>query len=184
MLESIALLDDRISLIRHSENVGLGGAICTGIMNCSTSKVVWMPIDLSYAPEDVINDLVLKEIGAVVLFERTNNQGVHRSAATFLLGLTTKLLFKTAVHKQSGIFIVKRDQYFKYMPITRRSLSNVEFIIRLMKSETLIEYKSIFCHKRVDGKSKIFTVSGVFQSIFQLFGLVFLDPSLLKRSKR
>lgn len=33
-LESIALLDDRITLIRHNENMGLGGAIRTGIMNC------------------------------------------------------------------------------------------------------------------------------------------------------
>jgi glycosyltransferase involved in cell wall biosynthesis len=184
MLESIALLDDRISLIRHSENVGLGGAIHTGIMNCSTSKVLWMPVDLSYAPADVITDLIMNRADAVVLFERTNNQGMHRSALTFLFRLTTQLLFKTAIHKQSGIFLVEREQYFKYMPITRRSLANAEFIIRLVKSETLIEYRSISCHKRSDGRSKIFSVSGILQSFFQLLGLVLLDPSLLKRSKR
>jgi glycosyltransferase involved in cell wall biosynthesis len=53
ILQDISAKDNRVRIIRHAHNLGIGHAIYTGITNASAENVLWMCSDLQFVPEDI-----------------------------------------------------------------------------------------------------------------------------------
>ena len=76
---------------------------------------------------------------------------------------------------------MQRSLFLANLPITKRAIANLEFIIRLHRSTSSIENVTITCRPRISGKSKTFSARSVLRSLRELIGLIIVDSQLLKR---
>jgi hypothetical protein len=183
-LEFVLNQDKRVVRIRHIENKGVGEAVRSGVIHSSTTHSCWMPIDLSYTFKDVLTRFPVGVEDPIILFKRNNSFGWDRKLLSFVFNAVSRFVFGCTIQGQSGMFIIRKEIFLNYMPITRRSISGSELIIRLIKSRLDIRIENIPCYPRLIGSSKVFSFKGVIQSAFQLFALLLLDPSLVRRSSK
>lgn len=180
-LESVVKTAGNFRIVRHQLNQGLGAAIRTGVITAQADEVCWIPIDQSFEIVDVISEIARKNRSEVVLFKRVLRDEVARDLVSFLAHFAFRLVFGCDVRHQSGLFLMRRSVFLANVPITKRAIANLEFIIRLDRATSSIEYVTIMCHPRISGKSKTFSLRSVLRSLRELIGLIIVDPRLLKR---
>lgn len=180
-LESVVKTAGNFRIVRHQTNQGLGAAIKTGVITASADEVCWIPIDQSFEIVDLVSQIVRTNRSEVVLFKRSFRNELARDAVSFLVYVLTQLVFGCDVRHQSGIFIMQRSLFLANLPITKRAIANLEFIIRLQRATSSIEHVTIECYPRISGTSKTFSLRSVLRSLRELIGLIIVDPHLLKR---
>lgn len=180
-LESVVKTAGNFRIVRHQLNQGLGAAIRTGVITAQADEVCWIPIDQSFEIVDVISEIARKNRSEVVLFKRVLRDEVARDLVSFLAHFAFRLVFGCDVRHQSGLFLMRRSVFLANVPITKRAIANLEFIIRLDRATSSIENVTIMCHPRISGKSKTFSLRSVLRSLRELIGLIIVDPRLLKR---
>jgi glycosyltransferase involved in cell wall biosynthesis len=180
-LESIANAAGNFRIVRHQVNQGLGAAIRTGVISAAADEVCWIPIDQSFEIADVISEIVRTNRSEVVLFKRALRNETARDVVSFLAHFAFRLVFGCDVRHQSGIFLMRRSLFLENVPMTKRAIANLEFIVRLHRATSSIEHVTIMCHPRISGKSKTFSSRSVLRSLRELIGLIIVDPRLLKR---
>jgi len=67
------------------------------------------------------------------------------------------------------------------IPLTKRAIANLEFLIRIQRVTQAIENVDIAVHPRISGTSKSFSLRSILRSLRELIGLIIVDPHLLKR---
>ena len=180
-LESIASTAGNFRIVRHLVNQGLGAAISTGVITASTDEVCWIPIDQSFEIADLMSEIVRTNRSEVVLFRRVFRDETARDVVSFLAHFAFRLIFGCDVRHQSGLFLLRRSLFLANVPITKRAIANLEFIIRIHKATSSIEHVAVKCRPRIAGKSKTFSARSVLRSLRELIGLIIVDPRLLKR---
>lgn len=180
-LESVVKTAGNFRIVRHQANQGLGAAIKTGVITASADEVCWIPIDQSFEIVDLVSQIVRTNRSEVVLFKRVFREEVARDVVSFLAHFAFRLVFGCDVRHQSGLFLMRRSLFLANVPITKRAIANLEFIIRLQRATSSIEHVTITCHPRISGESKTFSLRSVLRSLRELIGLIIVDPRLLKR---
>lgn len=183
-LESIASSAPNFNIVRHRVNQGLGAAIRTGVITASADEVCWIPIDQSFEIADVTRELDRTNRPEVVFFKRSNRDEFVRDLVSSLVYALSQVMFGCDVRHQSGIFIMGRSLFLANIPITRRAIANLEFIVRVTRATSSIEHVTIPCHPRISGRSKTFSLRSLLRSLRELAGLVIVEPGLLKRPSR
>ena len=180
-LESIASTAGNFRIVRHQVNQGLGAAITTGVIIASADEVCWIPIDQSFEIVDLVGEITRTNRSEVVLFKRALRDEPARDVVSFLAHFAFRLVFGCDVRHQSGLFLLRRSLFLANVPVTKRAIANLEFIIRLHRATSSIKHVTIACYPRISGKSKTFSSLSVLRSLRELIGLIIIDPRLLKR---
>jgi len=170
-------------IVRHHVNQGLGAAITTGVITASAEEVCWVPIDQEIDLKDIVREIARTNRSEVVLFKRLHRNQIGRDILSFAVFSLSRLLFGCNVRNQSGLFIMRRSLFLANIPITKRAIANLEFVIRIHRATQAIENVDIAVHPRISGTSKTFSVRSILRSLIELIGLILVDPHLLKRRR-
>jgi len=178
---SLAEIDSRVRAIRHKENLGLGAALRTGVLNSLSPTVSWVPADGQIDLCDfaqILEGYQRSEIWLLLRYGRVEHgrNTVSQIAHSFLW-----ILFGVNLRNQCGVFILPRNVFIASLPLTSRAISCLELSIRLQKQFSAVNFAAVHCLPRISGQSKTFSVRSIFRSIRELIGLVLIEPRLLRR---
>ncbi len=106
IVKKMAEGDERIRLISHEKNMGLGSACLTGFLSARGKWVTWVPGDGQLYPEDMINmcnsaDGVEFAIGMVPITERLVSDNLWR----FVLSKSWRLIIKGLLRFDANDFV-------------------------------------------------------------------------------
>lgn len=180
-LQALRILPVSIITLQHSSNRGLGSAIRTGTFTASSEWVTWVPVDLEINLVDFAAVLRCADPKEITLLRRGSRRQIVRNLVSWIAHVATRTVFGCDVRDQTGLFIMPRETLLENLPITQRAISNLELIVRLMKSGVAIGHVEIPILPRASGASRTFNIGSLLRSIREFLGLVLLEPGLLRR---
>jgi glycosyltransferase involved in cell wall biosynthesis len=182
----VVLRDLGCDMISLDHNRGYGGAIKTGILNCSSEYVAIIDADGTYDPEDIPRLYPhLKECDMVV-GQRPKEKGLRRLAKGFLQSTASYAVDYPIPDINSGLRIFRRDLALRLLPILPNGFSLTSTItVGSLSAMYRVRYVPIPYSDRT-GKSKIKPVSALFNFTLLILRTMvafnplkfFLPPSL------
>lgn len=170
-----------ITYIRHSNNIGYGGALKSGIKKAKGDVIVIIDGDGTY-PSEMIPDLIerLEECDMIVGARAKNDRNiplVRRPAKWFLFKLANYLSETDIPDLNSGLRAFGKDTVLKFFGILPAGFSFTTTItLAMLCSGYDVRYIPVEYHKR-EGKSKIKPIRDTLNFI-QLIGrtIMYFNP--------
>lgn len=169
-----------VTIIRHRSNQGLGGAIRTGVIHSRNDTVAWAPVDLEISLQDYRKLFAAFEPSETVFIRRLTTRKLRRDFVSKSAILIFFALFGYHLDGHTGSFLMPRHVFLNCQPITLRAISNLELIVRVLRSGTPITTVDVNIMRRSAGASRSFSFRSILRSLRELLGLILLDPSLLR----
>jgi glycosyltransferase involved in cell wall biosynthesis len=167
---------DQIKCIRHSKNIGYGGALKTGIKNSKGDIIVITDGDGTY-PNNIIPKLISEmDQYDMVVGERSKNDPnipTIRKPAKWILGKLANYLSETEIPDlNSGLRAFSRKEALRFMKILPSGFSFTTTITLAMHcNELKVKYVPIEYNKR-KGHSKIHPIKDTINFVQLIFRTV------------
>jgi glycosyltransferase involved in cell wall biosynthesis len=183
--ELLASMEDRpgIRVIYHSQNLGKGAAVRTGIFAATGDVVLIQDADLEYDPSDY--PALLKPIltdKADVVFGSRFLGGPRRVAmfwhmlANQLLTLSTNILYDTILSDmETGYKVFRREMVTKIKLRANRFDFEPEFTAKILKQKLRIFEVPISFNPRNYAEGKKIKMKDAFEAIWALLKYRFVD---------
>ncbi len=148
---------NQINYISHSENKGYGAAIKTGVKSTDSKYICITDCDGTYPAKEIPRLMEYAEEYPMVVGARDVkiNPWLHKTAKRFVRFIVCKLFKREVTDINSGLRIIRREEFIKLMPglCDRFSLTfSITYAFLLLKLP--IKYIPIQYNKRV-GESKV-----------------------------
>jgi dolichol-phosphate mannosyltransferase len=151
--------DDRIRIIDHSVNMGLGAAISTGFKNCQGDVVITMDSDLTHNPDDLKNLLSGIEGYDVCIGSRyapggrMENVPGWRVALSVLANKIFQFIFFTKARDITSGFKAYRASCVKDIEIKSKGFSvQLEIMVHLIRAKAKMNEVPIILKTRGTGR--------------------------------
>lgn len=156
-------LGDRIRLVRHEKNKGIGAAVRTGIAAARGDLVVTMDTDLTYAPSDVkvlldrFNQGNVDVVsGSLKLAGYDAHVPLWRLAISSLTGMIYGIVLGKRMTVVTGIFRLYRRSDLLDLPITATGFEiNTEILFHLLRRHKRVVEVPTKLTQRIHGESKL-----------------------------
>ena len=159
ILLNIKKKDDRIRIITHPINRGIGAANKTGFNAAYGEWIGWIPADGQINPDEVLN-LYLKNQSADMIVTLTDPDERLRVDKLFRVFISKGLRFfmHTIIGLEDnmiGVFLFKRKVLSNDMPEMTTGLFNIVFPNIIQKKNYHIVYVKSSLRRRINGCSKV-----------------------------
>lgn len=161
--------DDSVQVIRHTENLGVSGAILTGLKHATTDIVASMDCDCSYDPHELEHMLpLMADDVAMVTASPYHRDGTVKNVPAWRLGLSRGLswiyqrLLKQPLATWTSCFRVYRRDAILDLPLNETGfLGTAEMVAQLvLRERTVVEHPATL-EVRLFGLSKMKTVRAI-----------------------
>lgn len=160
ILNDLAALHPELTVLRHDERQGLGGALRTGLAAVSTGAVLYtdadLPIDLRKVGPAL--QLAADDIGGIVSCYRLNPEiaGFRRRVYSQAYGSLIRRLFRLPVRDVNFAAKVIRSEVLEHLQLSSTgSLVDVELLVRAHKAGFAIRQVGLHYQPREFGESKL-----------------------------
>lgn len=156
-------LGDRVRVVRHDQNQGLGAAIRTGIANAKGELVVTMDTDLTFAP-GLVRDLLTRyrQGGVDVVCGSPKLAGYGSDIPSYRLfisgvaGVLYRVVFGAPVTAVTPIFRLYRREDLLNLPLQSTGFDiNAEILFFLLRNGKVVADIPTPLTQRVHGESKL-----------------------------
>ncbi len=173
ILHELAALSPPLTVLRHEERQGLGGALRTGLAAVSSSMVLYTDADLPIDLSEVVPALVLAadEIGGIVSCYRLNPEaaGFRRRVYSRAYGAIIQRLFQLNVRDVNFAAKVIRTEVLADLKLsTTGSLVDVELLVRARNAGHPIRQVGLRYQPRQFGESKLSSPGVIMQLLAEL----------------
>lgn len=181
---SKCLQNEKIKLITHLKNRGIGEALLSGYREAQFENICAIPADGQF---DVDELLPYKNIPAqtIISFYRTEKTRytLFRKFLSHLNKFLNRYLLGIKLKDVNWIKVYKKDFFDTITPVLTSSLVESEICAKMMKNKfSTIEVPSKY-HPRIGGKSKGASIKIIFQAAIESIKLYFII-AFFKPSKR
>lgn len=174
----IAEREDGISIIKHKENRGSGGARKTGTLAASGEIVVWTDVDMTYPNSEIprLIDTLEGEAHDQVIGSRVKEKGKYK----ILRGTVKHIIRKLACYLSetdipdlnSGMRAFKKEIALKYMRFLPKGFSCVSTMtLAFICNDYSVGFMPIAYRKRI-GRSKFHPIKDTQKYITQVIRMV------------
>ena len=159
-----SLKSDKIRLLKHKKNLGLGAAVRTGIENSKGRYVLTMDADFSFSPAQIPSlFLGIRDSGADCVIGshfmeagELEDVGFLRRFLSQSINKIYQIIIPTQVSAISSIFRIYDGEALKSLPLQTSGFEiNVEILLHLIKRKYRILEVPARLGTRKMGKSKI-----------------------------
>ncbi len=169
--DKLAASDDRVKVVHHGVNRGMGAAIASGYGAASYEFVTQLPGDAQVVPDTLERFLPLLADHDLVLSEyERRGDGKLRAFVTWGYQTTALMLLGNRC-AFTGTMMFRRS-LLQGMPIRSRTfMANVEVPLRILQSGVVPGMVTIECQARQSGHSKVLSASRVVRVVSEMMAL-------------
>lgn len=173
VVEDIAEKNQKIKLIKRTDERGLAGAIWTGIRNAKGKYIVWMDCDMGMPPElipELVRPLGRSDIavGSRYVAGGKDLRGPLRKICSYFINLFAMFVLGTNIRDLTSGFIAARREIFNKI---RLKGNYGEYCIHFLYEAKRLGYKAVEVpykfRERIRGESKS-------ESNFIKFGIAYI----------
>jgi len=145
---------ESIRYIRHTQNQGIGAALCTGYQNATKEYVCAVPGDGQFDITELLAIKPFKFERFYSFYRLSTDYGAYRKTLTFANKWFNKYILGMDLRDVNWIKVYRKDQLDFAEPELTSSIVESEICCKLIKSGTVpIELPSVY-HQRMSGEAK------------------------------
>lgn len=180
ILAKLAKNDNRIRIITHSTNQGIGMANRTGFAAARGEWVGWVPADGQINPVEILNLYLQNKSADVIAASAKFNDRLRTDnfLRTFISGGLYFLirLFTGWDSKKTGIFLFKKKIYRNNLSGLNTGLFNIFFPVLSQKEGLRVIHAIISLRPRICGYSKVANPNTILKTFYELLKFRFKSP--------
>lgn len=164
----------RLKIITHESNKGYGGAIISGIRNCTKDLIFYTDGDGQYNVQEIKKLILVLEPNVDVVngYKIKRHDPQYRILLGGIYNFLTRLLFGIKIKDVNCDFRLMRKTATDKIELSSNSgLICIELIKKLQDSQAIIREVGVHHYRRVSGKSKFFKFSNIFELLTGIVGL-------------
>ena len=183
LLKKIGQQDSRIRFYQHSQNLGVGSSIITGIKHSQGEFIIFIPADLAMDVDDLKNYLEASKHADIVVGLRSDRRdySLFRKIVSFTNIALIKVLFKMPQKQFNHICLYRREIFNKITVESHSAFFAAEIMIKARDLGYTLRELEVKYIPRQHGKS----VAANFKWLWRAFrDLILFRLKWVKGSKK
>ncbi|HVS79833.1 MAG TPA: bifunctional glycosyltransferase family 2/GtrA family protein [Candidatus Paceibacterota bacterium] len=175
--ESIAARESRVRVIHHSENLGYGAALKTGILAAQKEFVFWSDADMQFDMRDLKKLLPYAESrNAVLGFRESRKDPFIRKIYARGWNILNRILFDLSVRDIDCAFKLFRRETLLSIPVySNGAMASAEILMRLKRNGVSFAEVPVGHRERAAGRASGAKPSVVFRAFREMMQIYWGD---------